>query len=62
VIENETGSLVLRASAKAILVKLGLWALALAAMFFLALAQISFAFALVVCGFLLIFPAINFLS
>ena len=59
---SEAGSLVLRASVKAILVTLGLWALGLAAIFSLALSQIGLTFALVVCGFLLLFPGINFLS
>ena len=41
---------------------LGLWALGLAAIFLLALSQIGFTFALVVCVSLLLFPGINFLS
>lgn len=59
---SEAGSLVLRASVRAILVTLGLWALGLAAVFLLALSQIGLTFALVVCAFLLLFPGINFLS
>ncbi len=59
---SDESSLILRASVKAILVTLGLWALGLAAIFLLALSQIGLTFALVVCAFLLLFPGINFLS